>query len=395
MTKPVTGVVGAAGPESAAQVAGRRVRRWRGIVLTVLALAVVAVLLAALRPEETGGYLDPESPDGVGSRALVEITRRNGTPVTTVRTAEEARLMAVRGFSLVVVRSERLTDEDLEELAAAPGNLLLVEPTDAALEALAPGVLRATSAAGTAEPSCTLAEAQAAGRVSFGGSHVFTAPGGAVSCYPAGDEKLPRLVRLAVGDRTVTVLGSGEPLVNDELLEEGNAALGMSLLSAGERVAWLMPDLPVEEEAGDKSLGELVPPGVSLFFWQLFVAVVLLALWRARRLGPVVVERLPVAVRSAETVEGRSRLYRAARARDRAALALRESARERLVPLLGLPRSAATDLGKAQEIATLVASRTGWDHQTASWALYGPDPVDDTELVRLADLLDDLEKRLR
>lgn len=387
--------VNAAHPESTSQVAGRRARRWRGIVLPVLALVVIAILLAALRPEETGGYLDPESPADTGSRALAEITRQNGTPVTKVGTAGEARLMAIRGFALVVVRSERLTEDDLADLAAAPGDLLLVEPTDAALEELAPGVVRATIASGAADPSCTLPEALAAGKVSFGGSHVFTAPGGAVSCYPAGDEKLPRLVRVTVGEKTVTVLGSGEPLVNDGLLEEGNAALGMSLLSSHERVAWLVPDLPSEEEAGDRTLTELIPRGVSLFFWQLLIAAVLLALWRARRLGPVVIERLPVAVRSAETVEGRSRLYRAARARDRAALALRESARERLVPLLGLPRSAAADPTRSQQIITLVTSRAGWDPQTAAWALYGPDPVDDTELVRLTDLLDDLEERLR
>ncbi len=389
--------VKAAHAESASQAAGRRVRRWRGIVLPVLALVVIAVLLAALRPEGTGGYLDPESPADTGSRALAEITRQNGTPVIKIRTVREAQPLGAFGDSddlLVIVRSERLTGGDLRRLSRASTDLLLVEPTDAALERLAPGVSRATTGEGEAGPACSLAEARAAGTVSFGASQVFTAPGGALSCYPAGDEKLPRLVRIP-GPRTITVLGSGEPLVNGELREQGNAALGMNLLDGHPRVIWLMPDLPSEEEAGDRSLTELIPPGVSLFFWQLLVAAALLALWRMRRLGPVVIERLPVAVRSAETVEGRSRLYRAARARDRAALALRESARERLVPLLGLPRSAAADPARSQQIITLVTSRAGWDQQTAAWALYGPDPVDDTELVRLTDLLDDLEEKLR
>lgn len=385
-----------AGVESAAQVTGRRVRRWRGIVLPVLGLIVIAVLLAALRPEETGGYLDPRSPGGNGSRALAEIVRQNGTPVDVARTARSAVSSATPDTVLVVVRSERLTRADLDGLASAPGALLLVEPTDAALRRLAPGVSRATTATGSAAPGCSFAPAALAGTVGFEAAHVYTAPAGATLCYPSGEERLPRLVRTTTGGRTVTVLGSGAPFTNDALDREGDAALGMNLVGERGRAVWLMPDLPVEDEdAGDRSLADLVPPGVSLFFWQVLIAVVLLALWRARRLGPVVVERLPVAVRSAEAVEGRSRLYRAARARDRAALALRESARERLVPLLGLPRSAAGDPSKAQQIISSVLARTGGDQQTAWWALYGPAPADDAELVRLTDLLDDLEKRLR
>src|SRR5690606_41722785 len=55
----------------------------------------------------------------------------------------------------------------------------------------------------------------------------------------------------------------------------------------------------------------------------LIVVVVLLAWWQGRRLGPLVTEPLPVVVRASETVEGRGRLYRSRRARDRAAEALR------------------------------------------------------------------------
>ena len=69
---------------------------------------------------------------------------------------------------------------------------------------------------------------------------------------------------------------------------------------------------------------------------QLFVALVVLALWRARRLGAVVTEPLPVVVRAAEAVEGRSRLYQASRSRGTAGEALRAGARDRLARRLGL-----------------------------------------------------------
>ena len=51
------------------------------------------------------------------------------------------------------------------------------------------------------------------------------------------------------------------------------------------------------------TFGELVPDWVAPVVWQLGVAVVLAAWWRARRLGPVVAEPLPVVVRAAETTE--------------------------------------------------------------------------------------------
>ena len=89
---------------------------------------------------------------------------------------------------------------------------------------------------------------------------------------------------------------------------------------------------------------------------QLGVVVVLLALWRMRRLGPLVTEPLPVVVRACETVEGHGRLYRSRRARDRAAAALREAALGRIVTRLGLPRDVTAD-AVCQELA----DRTGRD----------------------------------
>jgi len=92
----------------------------------------------------------------------------------------------------------------------------------------------------------------------------------------------------------------------------------------------------------------------------LVIAAILAALWRGRRLGPVVAERLPVVVRAAETVEGHGHLYWSRRSRDRAAAAL-------------TPRSGRS----TGEIVALLA---------------GPVPTDDATLVALAGGLDKLEK---
>ncbi|WP_460368053.1 DUF4350 domain-containing protein, partial [Actinocorallia lasiicapitis] len=306
--------------ESASQVVGRRFRKWRLLVFALLAMMLVALVLAALRPPKTSGYLDPDSVTDDGTRALVEIMKQRGTAVEVARSLGRAG----SGGTLVVAHTERLSSDDLARLGAlgTSTDLVLLEPARRTLDTLAPGVVRAGSSYGSAAPGCALAEA--AGEVDFGSSALYTTSGEAQVCFAEEGASEGRVVQLKnAAGRTVTVVGSATPFTNEHLDDEGNAAFALNLISAADGVTWLMPPLPSGDGTGDQSLGDLVPDGARLFLWQVAIAVVLMALWRARRLGPVVAEKLPVAVRSAETVEGRSRLYRARRARDRAALALR------------------------------------------------------------------------
>jgi hypothetical protein len=142
--------------------------------------------------------------------------------------------------------------------------------------------------------------------------------------------------------------------------------------------------------AAHKSFYELVPTWVYAALAQLAIAVLLLALWRMRRLGPVVPEPLPVVVRASETVEGRARLYQRARARDKAADALRRATLGRLVPLLGLPRRA-----DPTAVVDALTRRTGRPQRDIGALLYGAAPTDDAGLVRLVAALDALEREVR
>jgi hypothetical protein len=189
----------------------------------------------------------------------------------------------------------------------------------------------------------------------------------------------------------VTLLASGVALTNRRFGEEGNASLALGLLGGHDRLVWYLPSLSdVPATDAQESVYDLVPDGVWWGLVQLGVAVVLLALWRARRLGPVVPEPLPVVVLAAETVEGRARLYRRSRARDTAAESLRGARRVRLGRLLGLPaRSAPTALVDA------AAARAGRDPGAVAGLLYGAAPADDAALVRLADDLDALDREVR
>jgi hypothetical protein len=117
--------------------------------------------------------------------------------------------------------------------------------------------------------------------------------------------------------------------------------------------------------------------------------------WRARRLGRVVTEPLPVTVRAAEAVEGRARLYRRARARGHAADVLREATRARIAGLVG--NTAATSAsGTARAVlVTAVAARTGRPAVQVDELLYGPAPVDDSAMIELARALDACEAEVR
>lgn len=370
---------------------------WRGgrgilfAVLVVLLAAVVTVLLSG--GGSRGRHLDPRDTTLTGSAALAELLRRQGVRVHRVTTAAEAAALATPDTLLLITAG--LGPGEAGRLAALPSDRLIVG-VPSRPDLLTPGVRPAgTARARSRQPRCALPEARRAGGA-FLGAVTFRAPPGATGCYPSGDD--PTLVRYRQGTRTITVVGSGDFMTNLRLGEDGNAALAMNLAGARPELIWLTDPAPgdpgyvADGVAGPrgKSVYELMPDGVVWAALQLGVAVLLAAFWRGRRLGPVVAERLPVVVRAAETVEGRGRLYRARRARDRAAGALRAGCLDRVIPRLGLPRTAGPD-----EIIAALAARTGDDAAHLRTLLYGPAPTDDAALVALADRLDAVEARLR
>jgi hypothetical protein len=150
-------------------------------------------------------------------------------------------------------------------------------------------------------------------------------------------------------------------------------------------VVWLLPGTDTAGP-GAASIWDLFPSGTYRVFWWLIAIGALVAVWRARRLGGVVTEPLPVVVRSAEVVEGHGRLYQRAGARDRAAAALRTAAAHRLGHRLGLPKGAG-----AEQVGLAVATLTARPPAEVVGLLAGPAPADDATLLRLAHELDTLE----
>lgn len=376
--------------------------RFRAPLALLAAFTLVAVLLSLGAQTPRQGLLEPEGTAGDGTRALVRLLEQDGAEVTVARSADAAVRAAGEGGVLVVTLPHRLPPEELERLAQAPGDRVLVQPTLEALAVLAPGVeMTGRTDEGPLEAGCGLSAATTAGAADLRGE-LYTAEGvpGAVACYPA--QGGAALVRTDDGPAAVTVLGTGEPLTNARLAQQGNAALALNVVGAPE-VVWLRPEAPVPT-TGDASVWELLPAGLRWAAVPLLAALLLLALWRGRRLGPLVAESLPVVVRASETTEGRAALYRSRRARDRAAAALRARFTEQATPLLGLGADA-----PPAAVAGALADRTGDDAARLRVLLYGAGPggdaghggaedpytVDDASLVRLADDLDRCVERLR
>ncbi|WP_435191491.1 DUF4350 domain-containing protein [Streptomyces sp. bgisy126] len=390
------------GSTSTALSARRIWTRVRGAALVVAVVLIGGLVLATVRSTNAHGALDPRSTDPHGSRAVAELLKERGVTLTLTTTLDEATAATTPGTTLLVAAPDLLTDAQLSTLRTAAqtsaGRTILLGAGSPSLDVLAPGI---TSAPGTAvtnlSPACTLPAATRAGSVDLGGERYEVAPGTtADSCYLS--DGLPTLVRLpGTGTTDTVLLGSPDILHNTRLDQQGNASLALQLLGSRPHLVWYLPSLydasaDAPEDGTTGNFLALIPSGWLWGTLQLALAALLAAVWRGRRLGPLVTERLPVALRASEATEGRARLYRKANARDRAASVLRTATRTRLAPLLGAP---SRDAHSPDLLLPALSARLPGTTADPRDLLFGPAPADDSALVRLADQLDALEREVR
>jgi uncharacterized protein DUF4350 len=365
-------------------------------VAVVAGLALV-VAVAGRGPEE-GNPLDPASPGPLGTKGLVEVLRGLGGRVT-VSAAQPGT-----GTETALLLSDDLTPERRQGLldwVGRGGTLVVADPSSGLTEAEPVGSTRFGLLDAEIERRCDVPALRDAGRVAAPGGVVFKVPRGqrgpaggpggpaAVgtrACFPRNDGAW--LLVQPVGDGTVVRLGGASALVNQELGEADNAILLASLLVPveGTTVQVLQPPLPGGGTAG---LGDLIAPRVRLALWQLVVAFVLLALWRARRLGRPVAEPQPVQLSGAELVVAVGNLLQRAKGRGQAAGLLTDDLRRSLAERLGLPRSTPAD-----QVADTVAARTGIPRERVLWTLTPTTPRDEAELVALSQAVDTIRREV-
>lgn len=414
-------------------------RRIRGHLRLAVLIAVVLLLaggVALLAGTGGRGLLGTADTSPGGARAIATLLGDHGVSVVAADSAAAAgRALGslappARGSATMFVTSGSLARSRLTALwATGVGHVVLVDPAAGALSVLTGRVTAGLPVAdASVGPACALPAADRAGAVAVSGSGFLARPvsftdpallragdreATVTACYPDGGRAW--LVRRVAAGRTLDVIGSADFVTNSSLASGGDAALALNLLGTGSTLVWYRPDAGDAVDpgaAGGGSLLALVPPQVWALLAGLSGAAILLALSRARRLGPVVAETLPVVVRASETARGRARLYRRGRARGAALAALTEAAVADLATRLGIDRTAAPST-----LVPAVAARTGRPPAEIARVLglpampgspelpglptrSGPptnpeEPVDDAQLIAAARALRGLYEGLR
>jgi Domain of unknown function (DUF4350) len=360
----------------------RRVLPWAALLLGVLLVAVVAG-----RPAEEGTPLDPDSAAPLGTKGIVEVLRELGATVTVSSDPPGG------GAATALLLSDDLTPQRRDGLLAwvrRGGTLVVADPTSGVTAARPVGTTRIGLLDAQLERRCDVAALGDVRLVSAPGGLVFEVPsgGGVRGCFPRGGGAWLLVQPLGAGN--VVRLGGASAVVNQELGEADNAVLLTGLLapSAGAGpVVWVLR--PPPPGGGGASLADLVAPRVRLALWQLAVAFVVLALWRARRLGRPVVEPQPVQIPGSELVVAVGNLLQRARGRRQAAGLLGDDLRRSLAERLGLPPSTPADL-----VADAAAQRTGVQRERVLRALTPPAPRDEAELVALSQAVDAVRREV-
>ncbi|HET6815240.1 MAG TPA: DUF4350 domain-containing protein [Actinomycetota bacterium] len=379
---------GAVGGGAGARSSVRRALPWVAVVL-----GVALVVAVAGRGAEEGNPLDPASPGPLGTKGLVEVLRGLGGRAT-VSAGQPGT-----GTDTALLLSDDLTPQrrqDLLDWVRRGGTLVVADPSSGVTRVEPVGSTRFGLLDAEIERRCAVPALRDAERVAAPGGVVFeipegqgapgSRPGATQGCFPRNDGAW--LLVQPLGGGTVVRLGGASALVNQELGEADNAILLASLLVPveGTAVQVLQPPLPGGGTAG---LGDLIAPRVRLALWQLVLAFVLLALWRARRLGRPVVEPQPVQLPGAELVVAVGNLLQRAKGRGQAAGLLTDDLRRSLAGRLGLPPSTPAD-----QVADTVAERTGIPRERVLRTLTRSTPRDEAELVALSQAADTIRREV-
>ncbi len=138
-------------------------------------------------------------------------------------------------------------------------------------------------------------------------------------CFP-DDSGRYLLAQRTDGSTTVTVLPDSEPFTQRPDHPFRQRGPGSQSARRDGDLIWYLPGLGDLTGGADvPSVADLTPEWVTPVLLLLIVVFVAAAVWRGRRLGPLVIENLPVVVRSRETMEGRARLYQRSSSRGSSA----------------------------------------------------------------------------
>ena len=371
-----------------------RVRRWVYWIVAFTVVLIIAVVGLLVRGStQIGQALDATNPGPGGAKALVEVLRQQGVDVTVTSTLAdtEKAVTDTANTTLFVYDRDFILDEtDNSRIVELADTLVLLDPNYDLLELAAPAIAMAGSVEGTLQADCDVFAATQADEIAGDGSgyRIVDDTVDAEGCFTTDDD-IYSLVRVESAGKTVSVIGATSALTNEFIGDRGNAALALNLLGENESLVWYIPGIGDLLGESAPTLGELSPPWVTPSILLVLLGGITAAVWRGRRFGPLVIENLPVIVRSSETMQGRARLYQSNSTRLHALDALRIGTISRVAAACGLPRAATVD-----DVIAAVASVTGRDIQSVRALLIDADPGSDRDLVSLSDDLLELEQHV-
>jgi len=361
--------------------------RHRATVLIVAGLVVaVAVVLIGGTADRRTGYLDPANPDPDGAQALARVLDDQGVDVTVVRDAAALEDADTDGATVMVTSTDQLGESTIGRLRSQTRDslLVLVEPGSGTTGAFGISDLPFSVALDDPRPAGCTDPMYAGLSIEVDEAYEYPTTDG---CFRGRHGSL-----VAEPHAGLVLMGAGEALTNDQVLRAENAAVVLRMLGQNQRLVWYVPT--IDDLVGDDgvSLTTLLPDWLRPTLWLLVITSLALLLWRARRLGALASEPLPVVVKAIETTRSRGRLYRRAGDRAHAAAVLRSAARVHAADRLGL--------GPQTDTATVVrdlARRTGKPLEEVE-SLLGPTapvPTTDHDLITLANRLAELDREVR
>jgi hypothetical protein len=370
--------------------AGGARTRWRGASIWIVLVALVVGLGQLLgHSPSAGAPLDPTSTSPDGAKALALLLAQVGPGVDQVTGAP-----SVGSGGVALVLDDRLDgpgNRQLIEWVRSGGTLVAADPGlvfNFAAPAEEPANGGPVTPSGTLGADCSLPALHGVDAIDPAGGVALRAPLGATGCFPDPDGGTFLVVQ-PFGSGSLVLLGGPGLWTNGHLGHQDNSVLAVNLLAPtanGPPVQWIVGP---RAGGGNESLLQLLPSRVKEGLIELLVALVLLALWRARRLGRPVIETPAVELPGSELVVAVGHLLEQGGRFDDAAGILRATVRRAIRDQLGVAPTAS-----AEVTATVVAARTGLGRDMILATVAGPPPTDEAGLVTLAANADTIRQEL-
>jgi len=375
-------------------------QRWQFWLLLLIIGILSVALLQAMREQDMDRYgLENTSLDGYA--ALAQVLEDHEVTLHPAASSEIAAEMMddLPDAPLVVLSTGEVPDEAfLDELRRGSSrDVLLISETTELPSVLFPDgevTFAGTQAGGGPAASatvelgeqCAVPAAQNAGSIEATGTLFH-------SDYPGcftGFEDSQGPAQLLLDTPNGILFGAPDAFSNSEITQAGNAALALWLFGQHEDLIWYTP-MGLDTLASDDwaSPTDFLPGWVLPLAWWLLLCALVLMFVNGRRAGPIVSEPLPVQVPSAETAEGRGRMYQRANAVNASAQTLRSAHLIRIARLLRL------GAGANQSSITAAAARHLRRDPAELAGLLAQEPKNNAELVAYAQALATLEDQAR